>query len=97
MTGKISILPEKYQYTSDFVNKIFRNPASGASGIIPASYVEELPANPEYDPIPDNDSFTSDSGKNERADAVSEKSQSVTETEEDKTEATEPANGYIGL
>lgn len=37
-----------------------RNPASGASGIIPASYVEELQS-PEYDPIPDNDSFTSDS------------------------------------
>ncbi|CBY31268.1 unnamed protein product [Oikopleura dioica] len=42
-----------------------RNPASGASGIIPASYVEELQS-PEYDPIPDNDSFTSDSEDGEQ-------------------------------
>ena len=75
----------------------FRNPVSGATGILPASYVEELPANPEYDPIPDNDSFTSDSGKNERADTASEQSNSVTVTEEEKQETTEPANGYIGL
>lgn len=76
-----------------------RNPVSGATGILPASYVEELPANPEYDPIPDNDSFTSDSGKNERADSASEQSDSVTVTvtEEEKQETTEPANGYIGL
>ena len=74
-----------------------RNPVSGATGILPASYVEELPANPEYDPIPDNDSFTSDSGKNERADTASEQSDSVTVTKEEKQETTEPANGYIGL
>jgi hypothetical protein len=83
----------------NFQNFLFRNRVSGATGILPASYVEEFPANPEYDPIPDNDSFTSDSGKNEKADTVSEQSNSdrITVIEEEKQEATEPANGSIGV
>ena len=76
----------------------FRNAASGAEGIIPATYVEELEDPADYQDVPDNDSFTSDSGKNERTDAVSEKSvndnSGVIQTEKPESE---PANGYIGL
>ncbi|CAG5109772.1 Oidioi.mRNA.OKI2018_I69.chr2.g4263.t2.cds [Oikopleura dioica] len=37
-----------------------KNPVTGAEGIVPASYVEEI-AEENYDDVPDNDSFTSDS------------------------------------